>query len=716
VIVSIALVAVFGAHDPAMAKKKPKPGVTAPKVIGKGEVDHPPATPGKPLPQKDGTVDVKPGKDKEPKTKTKAATPAAGTAAPATGATTTTTTAASQKVALRALVIGVDSADWGVATWRSTLDRVGAEYDIAYSRTQPITAGTFVGSDGVGRYNAILLTDSMQLYIDASGNYVTGLDDVEWNVLWDYERNYAVRQAVLYTSYGTWPEDYCLNPSAEGGVEDVPLNATLTTAGATLFDYLKSTAVVPITQSYVYRTRVKSGCAATPILVTGKDILGVQTKSVDGRERVALTFTSNEYLIQSNLLVYGLFRWASRGLYFGEQRHFLDVDVDDWFNSADHLFADGHVDSDPGYQMSGHDAYNANTQQNALRTKYPLAKTFTAGMAYNGSDADLSAGTTCSPNGGISTLTATSRCLRANFRWLNHTYTHPELNFTDYATSKAEMANNFTVGSQLGLSTPANVVKTGEYSGLGVYNDDPNDDVSPPTDHGLLGSNQNLLNAAKDLGVQYLHGNMSFPSHVPSCFDCGIAHPMQPSVMVVPDWPTNISYRGTAPAEEVYEYNHLYGPNGRFPYWSEDLTYTEIVDAETDVALSHVASGSVYTHTFHIANLRDYGSGHTLLFDWLDQLLAKYSAVYAVPVLNPDWPGLASYAKTRTGHFAQLGANAKGVYDPVAKTVTVSSPLAGTLTLSGSTSASSTTYGTERSAPVTVTAGGSVAVPVAPRA
>ena len=42
--------------------------------------------------------------------------------------------------------------------------------------------------------------------------------------------------------------------------------------------------------------------------------------------------------------------------------------------------------------MSGHDAYNACAQQTALRRKYPLAAGFTMGLAYNGGDADLSAG------------------------------------------------------------------------------------------------------------------------------------------------------------------------------------------------------------------------------------------------------------------------------------------------------------------------------------
>ena len=120
------------------------------------------------------------------------------------------------------------------------------------------------------------------------------------------------------------------------------------------------------------------------------------------------------------------------------------------------------------------------------------------------------------PNGGVSRLTATTRCLRNNFRWINHTLTHPELNFTDYATNVTEINQNLAIAAQLGLPVDRTVLKTGEYSGLGVYNPDPNNDTDPPTDYGLGASNPELLRAAKDLGVQYLHGNMSFPSHQPA--------------------------------------------------------------------------------------------------------------------------------------------------------------------------------------------------------
>jgi hypothetical protein len=638
---------------------------------------------------------------------------------PATGSlpakTLSSTAAAGSPVQLRALVIAVDDADWGVATWKATLDRVGAAYDVLHTRTDALTAATLVRPDAVGRYNAILLTSSMLLYDSGSG-FVSGLSPDEWNTLWAYERDYAVRQATLYASYGSWPENYCLSGSSEGGVGDTPLNAALTTTGAGIFDYLKATATVPIVQSYVYRTRVTTGCAGQPVLANGDDVLGVQSTSTDGRERLALTFTSNQYLMQSNLLTYGLLRWATRGLFFGEQRHYLNVDADDWFNSADHYFPDGHIDSNPGYSMSGHDAYNLSLRQTALRGTYPLANDFTITLAYNGGDADLTAGSACSPSGGVDTLTATTRCLAGSFHWINHTLTHPELNFTDYATSFNEIAANRTVATAVGLSAPNEVLKTGEYSGLGVYNPNPNDDVSPPTDHGLLASNPNLLNAARDLGVHYLHGNMSFPSHVPSCFNCGIVHPMEPSITVVPDWPTNIAYHCTAPDEETAFYNSYYGPSGRFPYWPTNRTYPQVLDYEAEVALGHVASGSIYAHTLHIANLRDYSSGSTLLSDWVDKILAKYSAYYSVPLLNTAWPDLAAKVTSRNAHFAELAANASAVYDPASGTIAVTSAVAGQLSVSGAAATGSSTYGSDVTSAVTLTAGGTATVPASPRA
>ncbi|HYN96967.1 MAG TPA: hypothetical protein VES42_24260 [Pilimelia sp.] len=689
------------AISPAHAAAPPKPTGSPPRATGLAQVGVPRAQPPKPLPRKAGSVPVKAGQKARPVPPGHARRAAAAAAL-------------GDQTRLRALVLAVDADDFGVPTWKSMLDRVGASYDVLHTRTAALTPETLVAPDGTGRYNAILLTNSMLLYGEGGG-FFTALNVEEWNRLWAYERDYGVRQAALYTSHGTWPENYCLTGSSEGGVGDTPLPVSLTAAGAQIFDYLKADAQIPVVQSYVYRTRIAAGCAAEAVLTAGDDVLGVRTTSPDGRERLALTFTSNEHLLHSHALVYGLFRWASRGLHLGEQRRFLTVDVDDWFNTADHYHEDGTIEYEPGYRVTGHDAYNLHQRQVALRAEHPTAPDFTVNLAYNGEDADPAGGNACAPDGGVDTLTATTRCLADEFRWVNHTLTHPELNFTDYATSRAEIENNAAAGASLGLDVPASVLKTGEYSGLGVYNDDPDNDTGPPTDHGLAASNPHLLQAAKDLGVRYLHGNMSFPSHVPSCFNCGITHPLEPAVTVVPDWPTNVAYFTTAPAEQTTFYNSFFGPGGLFPYWSRNLSYDEIIDYEAGLALNRLATGSAYTHTFHIANVRDYGGGNTLLTDWLDRVLDKYEALFAAPVLNPDWPALGAYADGRTAHFAGLAAGADAVYDRAAGTITVTSPQAGTVTVSGAQTAQSQAYGTEVSAPVALDAATPATVTAAPR-
>jgi hypothetical protein len=668
---------------PSAAVAKPA-GPKAPQP-GFGQVAPPRVKPPAPLPKRTGKVTV---------AKAKTAAKTAGL---------------NDRTALRALVVATNQDDFGVPTWKATLDRLGAAYDVLYSASTPLTVDSLVRADGTGKYNAILLTNTMLVYADG-GSYLNGLDAGEWNILWAYERNFGVRQAALYTSYGSWPEDYCLRSAGETSVGDTPLDVSLTSAGAGVFDYLKAGVTVPVVQSYVYKTSIAPGCAADPIATDGTNVLGVRSTSTDGRERLALTFTLNQYLLQSDVLVYGLVRWATKGLFLGEQRHFLNVDIDDWFNTADHYYPDGHIEYDPGFKVTAHDMVNLDQRQDAL------GNGFKYNLAFNGADIDPFAGNQCSPNGGINELTATTKCLAGDFRWLNHTLNHPELNHTGYADTYAEILGNRNAGAAIGLTESAGVLKTPEYSGLGVYTVDPDDDTGVPVDHGLQGSNPELLRAAKDLGIRYLHGNFSFASHQPAHFNASIPHPLEPAVEIVPDWPTNIAYFVTTPEEETAFYNSFYGPDGKFPYWPTNRSYEQILDYETGIALQHVAAGGVNTHTFHIANVHDYGNGRTLVTDWTEAVAAKFAELYAVPLLNLDWADLGAYASERTAHFGQLSAGVDAVYDRSTGEVTVSSPAAGTVQVGGVQGANSRSYGTDVTTPIVLAAGTAVTVTAAPRA
>jgi hypothetical protein len=562
-------------------------------------------------------------------------------------------------VALRQLIVATSPADFGLATWKAVLDGIGSPYDVLFASTEPLTPQRLAGPDGVGRYDAVLLTDSA-LLVPGDGGYHSAFDEAEWQALWDYERTFGVRQVSLNTAPGAGPEDYCLRARGEGAVGETPVRLGITGTGAGVFDYLDPRATIPVSQSYLYRAAVAPGCAAQPILTLGRDVMGVLSTTRDGRERAAVTFSTGTGQLSTDLLGYGLVRWATKGVFLGEQRHWLGVDVDDWFNATLRRQPDGTAAL---FRMSGPEAVSVDRQQTALRRKYPLAGDFTLNLPYNGSKIDSSAPARCDTANTPDALTSFSRCLMDRFRWINHTLTHPQLNFTSYQENRTQIADNLTAAASIGLPVPATVLKTPEYSGLGVYNPDPNS-LDPPVDHGLAAANPDLLRAAVDLGVKYLHGNMSFPSHRPSCFNCGVRPPLRPELMLVPDWPTNIAFEATTPEEQLALYNIQYGKHGKAPdHGDHDLSYPEMVDAEAEVALQHLVSGSAYVHTLHQGNLHEYAPDKSITFDWLNAVLAKYSAYYRVPLKNPDWLALADYVRARTEHAAAVGSRRDAVWN-----------------------------------------------------
>ncbi len=572
-------------------------------------------------------------------------------------------------VALRQLIIASDNDDLGLATWKSVLDKIGTPYDVVLAKSDAIDEGHLVRPSGVGRYNAILLTDSALLLPDGGGNYVSALSADKWQALWEYERAFHVRQVALKTSPNPFPEDYCLRPGTDGPVPAGGVEATLNTFGAGIFDYLNPAVRIPIQNSYLYRATVAPHCNAQAMLTVGTDVVGIVAVGQDGRERAGLTFSLGANKVVTDLLGYGLLRWATKGVFLGELRHWLNVDVDDWFATT----LRGLPGTGATFRLTGPEVAGIDQQQTDLRNRYPLSAGFTLNIAYNAAPFNAGAPAQCDSAGTPDPLSSYTRCLADRFRWINHTFSHPAMNVTGYDQNHSEIEKNLEAAKTIGINVPSTVLKTPEYSGLGVFNADPLS-LSSPTDHGLGASNPDLLKAARDLGVKYLHGNMSFDSHRPACFNCGTYHPLQPALFIVPDWPTNIAFEATTPAEQTEIYNSLYGERGTVAgHADHDLSYAEIIDAEADIALQHIVSGSAYTHTLHQGNLHVYEPGKSLTFDWLSAVVAKYSSMYSVPLENPDWPTLAGYAKARTSHFAALSTDEDALWNRTDNTITYTS-------------------------------------------
>ncbi len=143
--------------------------------------------------------------------------------------------------------------------------------------------------------------------------------------------------------------------------------------------------------------------------------------------------------------------------------------------------------------------------------------------------------------------------------------------------------------------------------------------------------------------------------------------------MVVPDWPTNIAYHTHDAAPRRPPSTTRTTVRRAVPVLARsNQTYAQILDHEATWPWRTSCAGSIYTHTFHIGNLRDYSTGKSLVIDWLDAVMAKYSALLqraaAQPGVGRPRPPTSS---GRNGHFAELPPGVNAVYDRAANTIKV---------------------------------------------
>lgn len=592
----------------------------------------------------------------------------------------------SGRLEMRLLLISPTADNPSLEALTALCDQLGVPCDTLVAAKEALDPERLVAPNGDARYQGVFLTDNQLAFERAPGVWESAFSADEWNVLWDFGRDHGVRQVSLYTFPGTFPEDYGVRVAGYKSTDETPYPASLTAAGRTVFSSLKPGAQVPIRYAYTYQASLEpgTGVSAQPLLTDAAgNVLGVTSTSVDGRERLALTMAHNPYLLHTQLLGYDLVRWVTKGVFIGERSFYYGMDQDDWFAPTDRWdAAAGGVSGE--YRMTARDVVGVVEQQRKLRRDYPAAKNFAFTMAFNGAYADLKARRDCnvatkSPD----PLTSLTLCHKNEFLWINHTLTHAYMDApTSYAEALSEVGQNTLLALKLGLvdrDYPLQSLVTGDVSGLGWFA--PNGpDTGPKVDFGLRASNPEFLRALRTLRVRYLASNMSVRSHEPDCWGCGIPHPLEPSVFLVPRWPTNLFATPTTPEDMMHAYNAVYGPGGSDPFFGRNLTYDEYLDVESDIALYHLITGSPYQHYQHVGNLREYAPGRSLAYDWTDRLLEKYSRYYSAPIQTLNWDALGRVVADRTS-FRRSGVT--GVWDRTKGQVSLTSPRGGAAFVTG---------------------------------
>ncbi len=624
--------------------------------------------------------------------------------------------AAGDEVEMRALLISATENNTQneptVGAWKALLEQSGIPYDHLVATTTTLTQEMLVGAGEVGRYQAILLSTSNLVYEDGD-TYPSAFTQAEWNTLFAYEQAYGVRQVALYAEPFSVPvgDPYGLD-SHDGytGLDGTVL--TPTAAGLEVFTDLNPDSHVELYGTVGFPSHGPAD-GTTPLLMAGSDILAVRIQN-GGRDRVALLYnnpawgdhaagehdTPATYVQQIGP---SLLRWAMGGIHIGERRASFQADVDDWFITTGIWDVDlGQIVDEPGFDLSANDAVVAANLQAALRAAGGgIAPAFTWSMAFNGEGANFGSVVDCAQPVEAHTLSSMTRCLAGDFWWVNHTWDHQYMDWipgvgvnltvpqvTSRLTQNDDLATEFGFGVNY---SPRSLV-TGDISGLGWYDPaGPEHEPVHKVDFGLAFASPYFAQAAFDTGHTFVASNMSTPSHEPDCWSCGIyltlddnAIEVFPDVelFLVPRWPTNLFATVTTPEAVVDAYNRIYGPGGTdpIPGISEPLTYEQILDIDTEIALGHVLAGSPYPHYFHVPNLYNYAPGHSTLYDWTLELFERYSALVNEPILSMRNDEFGAYVKARTDF---LNAGVTGVWNRATGEVTLSSANGGPVFFTG---------------------------------
>jgi len=538
-----------------------------------------------------------------------------------------------RSIDMKMLVISADGSEPVFAGIKSILDQVGIPYDTLIASRTPLTALTLSDGLGAGRYQGIFLTTGNLAYEASPNNWQSALTQAQWQMLWQYEADFRVRQATLYTYPAGAPDNYGLTPINAVDTSYTPVKGSLTAAGQQLFGYLNPATPVSINNAWTYLVKPISSGNPVSLLDTtdGYSLASIYTYP-DGRQNLAITTDGNPDLTHTLLMGYGVINWVSKGFFLGERKVYMNPQPDDMM-IADSIWDINSMSDETGmeYRTNGNDYDKLIAWQNALRASNPNAAQIQLEMPYNG--VGVSSAYLVDYPG--DTLTRAIRNRPNQFKWVNHTYEHELLTYINYADAKAQLSKNHNVAQTLG------------------FNKYFRDSMIQPEISGL--NNPEFLRAAKDFGIRYILSDTSQPGWKNPSPNTGFYSTYQPSILIIPRYPTNLYYNVSTPAEWLSEYNHFYAPGGLFPAWDRALTYSEVLDKESEMWLRYLLKFDLNSVMFHQSNLRAYDNTNSLLGDLVNATLAKYNSMYKLPIRSP--------AQHDTGVLmaARMAYNASGV-------------------------------------------------------
>ena len=373
-----------------------------------------------------------------------------------------------QRVDLKVLLISADGTEPGFGAWKAALDREGVPYDTVVATQAAPLSDSQLADYGANhaRYQAVILASGDLGAPVNNGNgttsFLSAFSDAEWAALAKFERTFGIRR--LSDSTAPSPAH---GLAAVNGLKQDGQVGQLTDAGRAAFPYLKGPVTIadddPVADdAFGYRaTPDPAQPGAWQTLLSGPGntaYLGIYTHPDDGREEMVMTVASNQFQNHNQLLRHGMLNWVTRGVYLGYERNYLELDVDDVFLPDDKWDPVANVTDygpEAAIRMTAADVANAVAWQRQTGLKMNLV--------YNAGGID---------EFGAGDLLPALQANKNEFRWINHTLQHPNLDCATTGFITNQITRNQAVfnalikpGLAVDLNEPAELV-TGEHSGL----------------------------------------------------------------------------------------------------------------------------------------------------------------------------------------------------------------------------------------------------------
>ena len=543
-----------------------------------------------------------------------------------------------QRIDLKVLVVGLTGGESAYGAWQVALQREGVPFDARLANTVSDSVLADYGANRA-KYQAVIVATGVTLPPVAAAGLIK------------LESTFGVRQISeigdtfdpsTFHGFGAF-----VNPP---GYSDQAGNVgQLTQLGMQVFPYLKGSVPIEGPGAFGFQ-----GIPAVPVLPgafqpllggpNGSTYLGIYTDPLDLRQEMVMTVSSNQFQLHNQLLRHGMLNWVTRGVSLGAQRNYFTMHIDDvflpdakWDPVLNTTPGDASIPTCelagvpvncPEVRMLPADVRDAINWQNANNVRFDLL--FNGQGVQDARDAVIPPGVDALTDDPVNGLLAN----KAQFRWMNHTDTHAQLDGVDLTIATNEIARNNTFATTNALpGYNATEIVTGEHSGLGSY-------------LGVLPTGQpqnpNVVTAFDNTGIRWVGDDNS-------------AKPTQRALgnaLTVPRYPSNVYYNVASQGDQLDEYNHIYLPppagacvnTAVTTCRAAPATWADYMGSEVGIMFGHLMGNDPRPHYAHQSNLILDANGLGILYKRagatgdlgvLDSLITRYNTYFKVPLLQP---------------------------------------------------------------------------------